>query len=104
MDNIPDSVRDVINNYLKFLEENHIHVRKVFLFGSYVTGKPDEWSDIDIALVSDDFEGDWYKDRNKIRRLTLAVDSRLSPLPYRPESLISPDPFLKKIMEMGIAI
>ncbi len=104
MDNIPDSVREVIKNYLKSLEANHIRIRKVVLFGSYVTGKADAWSDIDVALVSDDFEGDWFKDRNRIRRLTLAVDNRLSPVPYRPESLLAPDPFFKKILETGIVM
>jgi uncharacterized protein len=101
---IPDSVREIINNYLKSLEANHIRSRKVVLFGSYVTGMADEWSDIDIALVSDDFEGDWFKDRNRIRRLTLAVDNRLSPVRYRPESVLAPDPFFKKILETGIAM
>jgi len=52
MDNIPDTIREVITNYLKSLEAHHIRIRKVVLFGSYVTGKADEWSDIDIALVS----------------------------------------------------
>lgn len=55
MDNIPDSIREVINNYLESLEAHHIRIRKVVLFGSYVTGKANEWSDIDVALVSDDF-------------------------------------------------
>jgi uncharacterized protein len=104
MDIIPDSVREIINNYLKSLEAHHIRIRKVVLFGSFVTGKADEWSNIDVALVSDDFEGDWFKDRNRIRRLTLAVDIRLSPVPYRPESLLAPDPFSKNILETGIAI
>jgi hypothetical protein len=44
MDNVPDSVREIINNYLKALEAHHIRIRKVVLFGSYVTGKADEWS------------------------------------------------------------
>ncbi len=104
MDNIPDSILEIINDYLISLEAHHIRIRKVVLFGSYVTGKADEWSDIDIALVSDDFEGDWFKDRNRIRRLTLAVDNRLSPVPYRTESLLAPDPFFKNILETGIAI
>jgi uncharacterized protein len=68
------------------------------------TGKADEWSDIDIALVSDDFEGDWLKDRNRIRRLTLEVDNRLSPVPYRSGSFSAPDLFFKRILETGIAI
>lgn len=104
MDNIPDTIREVITNYLKSLDAHHIRIRKVVLFGSYVTGKANEWSDIDVALVSDDFEENWFKDRNRIRRLTLAVDNRLSPVPYRPESLLAPDPFFKKILETGIAI
>ena len=30
---------------------------EIFLFGSYAHGTPHEWSDIDIAVVVDHFEG-----------------------------------------------
>ena len=33
----------------------------ILLFGSYVNGNPHEYSDIDIAVICNDFEGDWYE-------------------------------------------
>ncbi len=69
------------------------------MFGSYADGRANEWSDIDIALVSDSFDGDRFDDRSKIRRITLSVSSDLSPLPFRPEDFTPENPFVKEIME-----
>jgi predicted nucleotidyltransferase len=74
------------------------------LFGSYAEGRANEWSDIDIALVSDSFEGDRFEDRGKIRRITLSVSSDLSPLPFRPEDFTPENPFVKEIIEKGVRI
>lgn len=35
--------------------EPEVRVEKVVLFGSYVNGKPNRWSDVDIAVISNDF-------------------------------------------------
>lgn len=41
----------------RFLEElaKYIEIEKTFLFGSWARGKADEWSDIDLLIVSNDF-------------------------------------------------
>lgn len=49
-------VRRIVNRYADALQQ-HIQVDKVILFGSYVNGHPREWSDIDIAIISPDFDG-----------------------------------------------
>jgi predicted nucleotidyltransferase len=47
----------------KYAEE----VRKVLeptaiiVFGSYINGSPHEWSDIDIAVIVHDFQGNWLE-------------------------------------------
>ncbi len=99
MAKIPDQIREVIKKYILTLEENHIHVLRAVLFGSYAEGRANEWSDIDIALVSESFDGDRFDDRSKIRRITLSVSSDLSPLPFRPEDFISENPFVREILE-----
>ena len=35
--------------------EPQVHLQKVVLFGSYARGNAHEWSDVDLALISDDF-------------------------------------------------
>ena len=81
-----------------------MYIRKAVLFGSHATGFSNEWSDIDIALVSEAFEGMRIRDRNKIRKITMSISSDLSPLPFRPEDFTDENPFVREILETGINI
>lgn len=49
------------------MEFNQIHVMKAILFGSYANGTFNEWSDIDLLIVSDSFKGNRFEGRNIIR-------------------------------------
>jgi predicted nucleotidyltransferase len=93
-----------VKSYIEQLESIGIHVQQAILFGSYASGKFDEWSDIDVAIVSNDFAGNRFEDRNKIRRITLQVNSDISPMPFRPEDFNDSDYFVKEILETGIRI
>lgn len=104
MAEISPEIKKLLDQYIKVLEDNSIHIRKAFLFGSYATQRADKWSDIDIALVSDDFEGIRYKDKEKIRKATLDLSSLLSPLPYKTLDFSNDDPFVRHIKETGLLI
>ncbi|NCO61147.1 MAG: nucleotidyltransferase domain-containing protein [Deltaproteobacteria bacterium CG_4_8_14_3_um_filter_51_11] len=104
MAKIPDHIRGIIERYIRALEAQDIHVQRAVLFGSHARGRANEWSDIDLALVSDAFAGDRFDDRSKIRRITLSVSSDLSPLPFSPEDFNPENPFVKEILEEGIRI
>lgn len=104
MDKIPTRISKIIKRYLKKLENNQFHIQQAVLFGSYSKGMADEWSDIDIVLVSDAFEGIRFKDRKKISPITLSVSKDLSPLPFRPEDFTPDDPFVREILKSGIRI
>lgn len=60
-----------------------VKLQKVILFGSYARGNPDEWSDFDLALISNSF-----KRLSHDRRIALLVerlkdlDCRIEPLTY----------------------
>lgn len=97
-------IEKTVKTYIRQLENIGIHVQQAILFGSYACGKNDEWSDIDLAIVSKDFIGDRFEDRNKIRKITLQVNSDISPMPYRPEDFNDSDYFVKEILETGIRI
>ena len=101
---IPDKVKEIIDQYLVALNDNNIPVKQAILFGSYAKGNYDDWSDIDLALVSEVFEGIRIKDRGKIRLITLNVSSNIEVLPYNPKDFNAEDPFVKEIMETGIKI
>jgi predicted nucleotidyltransferase len=51
-----DQVDRIVKGFIARLEQE-IPVREVILFGSYAEGKPHAHSDIDLALISDWFEG-----------------------------------------------
>ncbi len=104
MAQIPDTVKNVIEQYLTALKEHNIPIQEVFLFGSYAKGNYNEWSDIDLALVSDIFEGIRIRDRSKIRSITLSISSEIEVLPYRPSDFTPEDPFVKEILETGVKI
>lgn len=104
MAKVPDKVKKIIDKYLIALRDNNIAVNQAILFGSYAKGNYDAWSDIDLVLVSEVFEGIRIKDRGKIRLITLNVSSDIEVLPYCPKDFNSDDPFVKEIIETGIKI
>jgi len=104
MAQIPDNISSIIKQFLEELEKNNITIDQAILFGSYAQATHTPWSDIDIALVSSDFEGDRFKDRNKIRRIKLKISSDLEPIPYLPHDFTPEDPFVKKIIQTGVTV
>jgi uncharacterized protein len=57
------SALDIINKFVKVLESQSIEVSKIVLYGSYSTGHQHDGSDIDIVVISEDFNGKSYWDR-----------------------------------------
>jgi predicted nucleotidyltransferase len=79
-------------------------LRSIYLFGSYAGGNPREYSDIDLALVSDAFEGDRFSDRQKLNRFILKTSSDIEVHPFKTEDFTEDNPFVKEIIETGIKI
>ena len=100
MAKIPDKVTSIIDQFLKELEKNNICIEQAILFGSYAQGTFNDWSDIDLAIVSKAFEGERFKDRNKIRRIKLSVSDDLEPIPYKPEEFNIDNPFVKGYLRL----
>jgi predicted nucleotidyltransferase len=49
-------IKEVITFLNKCLSDTGLNISKIIIFGSYAYGKPTEESDIDIVIVSKDFE------------------------------------------------
>jgi predicted nucleotidyltransferase len=98
------SVKKIAQAYIAALKKSHIHVLRAFLFGSYAQHRFDENSDIDIAIVSNDFSGNRFSDRRVIVPLRRSIDKRIDPLPYRPEDFNESDPLVSAILKTGIQI
>ena len=99
-----DSAIEAVKKYIKELERNNIPVLEAFVFGSYAKGNPKEESDIDIALVSTAFTGDRFEDRRKIVPFRRNIDSRIEPIPFRPEDFQKGGILIDVIKKTGKAI
>ena len=98
---LPSKIKETIAKYLQELNRNNIPIKEAVLFGSYAMGNYREWSDIDIALVSDIFEGDRIDDKDKIRSITLSVSSEIEVVPFTPNDFTLQNPFVKEILRTG---
>lgn len=79
---LEQSVLITVRNYLAAVKQSGIPVEFVVVFGSQVKGMGNEWSDIDLLVVSSQFDG--MKERKKLNLLwhiAAAVDSRIEPIP-----------------------
>lgn len=79
---LEQSVLISVRNYLAALTARGIVVERAVVFGSRAKGEADEWSDIDLLVVSPQFDG--LKDRstvNTLWRVAARVDSRIEPIP-----------------------
>lgn len=101
---IPNEIKEKINQYITNLNKNNFKLKKVILFGSYISGKYSDWSDIDVALISDEFSGDRFEDRKRIARITLDVDYRIDPLPFNTKDFDYSNLFVKEIIDTGFVI
>jgi len=104
MAQITTELKNTLRRYIDELEKHKFHVKTAYLFGSHSRGENSEYSDIDVALVSDQFEGNPFLDKEKIRRITIDVDYRISPFPYKTKDFTEDDLFVKEILETGIKI
>ncbi|GJQ24732.1 MAG: hypothetical protein HBSAPP01_25220 [Candidatus Brocadia sapporoensis] len=83
-----DSAIELVKRYIEELRKNGVEVSEAILFGSHTKGTAKVDSDIDVALVSNHFSGDRFEDRRKIVPLRRKIDSRIEPIPFRPEDFI----------------
>ncbi|MFQ5880462.1 MAG: nucleotidyltransferase domain-containing protein [Dehalococcoidia bacterium] len=96
-------LRQAIDDFIRHLQEG-IRVEAVILYGSYAHGNPHEWSDIDLAVISPDFEGVLMPERQRIiSRLTLHSHRRIEPIGYPSSEYHNPGrhSFLREIIRTG---
>ncbi|HPI41572.1 MAG TPA: nucleotidyltransferase domain-containing protein [Pseudobdellovibrionaceae bacterium] len=85
-----DEVNKIIQDYIS-LTSKVFKVNDVYLFGSYAYGNPKKYSDIDIAIVSPDFE---YLPEDVLLKMLFKmarnVDPIIEPIPLTLEDKENP--------------
>ena len=94
-----------VKNYAKEIRQQGINLRKVILFGSFAKGTQHEWSDIDVALVADDFTGVGFLDTPRFSGIGIKKPYiRIEPKTYPTDYFQEGDPFIDEIKKTGIEI
>ena len=74
------TVREIAEKYAEEVKKV-LQPSFIVLFGSHVNGNPHEWSDIDIAVIMHDYQGDWLKTYSMLftlkRHVTLDIEPHL---------------------------
>ena len=99
-----DRLDQIIDGFISRLT-SEIDVEEVILFGSYAQGNPKEYSDIDLAIISD-----WFREKPHIEsmqylsRLAADYNSLVEALPFTLEEYKNLDKrtFLASIVKSGL--
>ena len=100
-------VKEIIEEYTQALKTLGIDVTRVILYGSFAKGNQREDSDIDLIIVSQDFQEMNLRERLEV--LGIAAARIMKPVEakgYTPEEIkmTSQVSFLKEILEVGVSI
>ncbi len=92
MVNSRDQIIQVVQRYVASLKKD-FRISQAYLFGSYARGTAREESDIDVALVSEDFRNTSEMDLlGYLSQKTIPVNTALEVLAFTPEEMEHPDP------------
>jgi len=94
----------IINIAKKFAEvvKENFQVKKVVLYGSQAKGTAQIHSDIDIAVIVNEFQDDFLESEAKLFKLRRGIDLRIEPILLDESS--DPSGFIQYILEEGQVI
>ncbi|MFP4025821.1 MAG: nucleotidyltransferase domain-containing protein [Thiohalospira sp.] len=86
----------------KALLKVHFNMNSVYLFGSYAKENYSEDSDIDVAVVVDQLDGDFFAVNPLLWKLRRQIDDRIEPIII--EKKYDDANFLDEVIRTGIEI
>ena len=90
-----------LKRYKKLLSEQ-IRLESLILFGSYAKGTADIHSDVDVAVVVNGIQGDFFSTRPILWKIRRLVDDRIEPVLI--DKKHDDSGFLSEIMKNGVII
>ena len=97
------SALEIARKFSLEVKAQGIHLRKAFLFGSFAKNQQGVHSDIDIALVADEFIGVGFEDM-KLFLPALRKYSTIQTKTYSPKDYEDGDPLIDEIKRTGLEI
>ena len=84
------------------LVREYLSPEAIIMFGSYANGTPGKWSDIDIAVIFDGFQGKHLETSAYLWRLSYEIDGNIEP--HLLDKADDPTGFVSDILRTGIEI
>lgn len=97
-----EAVLNIAKTYAKEVRKKYKN-SKLFLFGSYAKESQHSDSDIDIAVVLDDYS-DKLDIMLELMRIRRKIDSRIEPHPFRKSEFNQSDIITSEVLTYGIPI
>ncbi len=90
---------NIAQRYAQVVGGNYNYI-KMILFGSYAKGNFNDDSDIDIAIVFNDYSN-LIDMQLELMRLRRKIDSRIEPHPFREKDFDLSNPLVNEIVKYG---
>ncbi|MEO5600477.1 MAG: nucleotidyltransferase domain-containing protein [Cyclobacteriaceae bacterium] len=92
-----------LQNIATEIKRSGIHLKKVILFGSYSRNRQHQWSDIDVALVADEFKSIGPEDVQLFSKILIKYpELDIQPRTYNTKDFTpGKDPFVEEILRTG---
>ena len=99
-------VINIVRAYLLVLKQAGLHIDKAYLYGSYARNEATDHSDIDVMLVSSQFDTDDDYVLSKPWLFTKKVDFRIEPISIGLKRFNNDNisPIIEEIRQTGIEI
>ena len=92
-----------IRQFLEELRDSGIPLRQAILFGSFARNEQHDYSDIDLALVADNFTGAAFIDSKPFIR-SIVKHVEIKPHTFYPAQFTDWNPFVQEILRTGIVV
>jgi predicted nucleotidyltransferase len=97
--------KEIAKQYALKLKAEKFPFKAIYLFGSHAKGGVEEWSDIDIAVVSNRLKRDWNENGDLLWKFAVSVDPRIEPVGFAVDDFeIEDDPLVREIKKTGIKV
>lgn len=98
-------VVNIVHQFAEAVRNQGVPLKEVYLFGSYARGEQHDLSDIDVALVSDDFMGVSFEDVKRFIDVTIQKPYMYFEIhTYNTADFEDTNPLAHEIIKTGIKV
>lgn len=103
---INSSIKKIVRNFLRLLEEDNVSIDSAFIFGSYAKGCAQKDSDVDIAIVSSNIHNSLDSTKYLLRKAHQLDMGRyiIEPHGFHPREFVDHNPMVWEIKKTGLKI